>query len=81
MSLTNQFSEASKSLYESELKYLTTQLKSIVKEVKIDSKPSVVGIFDTIISAKANGIPVPKEFTDEIVDKLDEISTGQWFNG
>ncbi|CAI2165427.1 777_t:CDS:2 [Funneliformis geosporum] len=81
MKLTNQFNEASKSLYKSELEYLTTQLKSMVNEVAIDSKPSCNGIFDTVISAKANGIPVPKEFTDEVIDKMDHVSTGQWFNG
>ncbi|CAG8435561.1 8468_t:CDS:2 [Funneliformis caledonium] len=81
MKLTKQFNEASKSLYKSELEYLTTQLKSIVKEVAIDSKPSCNGIYDTVISAKANGIPVPKEFTDDIIDKMDNVTTGQWFDG
>ena len=50
MKLIKQFSEASKLRYESELKYLTDKLKSIVNEVKLDSKPSCVAIFDTVIA-------------------------------
>ncbi|CAB4420824.1 unnamed protein product [Rhizophagus irregularis] len=60
ITLIKQFGEASKLRYESDLKYLTTQLKPI---------------------AKANKIPIPKEFTEEVIDKIDEISTGEWFNG
>ncbi|GET03926.1 phosphoglycerate mutase-like protein [Rhizophagus clarus] len=81
MKLIKQFEEASKLRYESDLKYLTTQLKPIVKEVKLDSEPSLNQIFDTVTAAKANKIPIPKEFTEEIIDKIDEISTGEWFNG
>ncbi|EXX70764.1 uncharacterized protein OCT59_020543 [Rhizophagus irregularis] len=81
MTLIKQFGEASKLRYESDLKYLTTQLKPIVNEVKLDSKPSLNEIFDTVTAAKANKIPIPKEFTEEVIDKIDEISTGEWFNG
>jgi hypothetical protein len=48
MKLIKQFKEASKLRYESDLKYLTTQLKPIVNEVKLDSKPSLNEIFDTV---------------------------------
>ncbi|RIA89614.1 histidine phosphatase superfamily, partial [Glomus cerebriforme] len=81
MKLIRQFNEFSKSRYESDLQYLTDKLKPIINEVKLNSNPSLNGIFDTVTAAKANKISIPKEFTDEIVDKIDEISTGEWFYG
>ena len=50
MRLVKMFKEDSKSRYESELNQLTSQLKSIVNEVKIDSKPSCNVIFDTVVA-------------------------------
>ncbi|CAG8482975.1 13993_t:CDS:2 [Acaulospora colombiana] len=62
--------------HETKLKSLTKKLKPVVREVSFSSKPSCNELL-----AKANGVPLPKEFTDEVIDDLNVASTGRSFGG
>ncbi|GJE86567.1 phosphoglycerate mutase-like protein [Phanerochaete sordida] len=50
--------------------------------VRVDGRPRASGIFDTIRSATANGIPVPKEFTEKsVMDVIEKAIVHEWFGG
>ncbi|KAJ3543988.1 hypothetical protein NMY22_g2946 [Coprinellus aureogranulatus] len=49
--------------------------------IRVDGKPRASGILDTIRSAVAHGIPVPKEFKDEkTIDLIERAVTAEWFS-
>ncbi|CAG8647703.1 13666_t:CDS:2 [Acaulospora morrowiae] len=74
--LLSEFRSTSSLRHESKLKSLTEKLKPIVNEVSFSSKPSCNELL-----AKSNGIPIPKEFTADVIDDLNAVSTGRSFGG
>lgn len=50
--------------------------------VRIDGRPRASGIFDTIRSAVANGVSVPKEFGEKgVMDVIEKAIVHEWFGG
>ncbi|CAG8464911.1 697_t:CDS:2 [Acaulospora morrowiae] len=74
--LLSEFQKTASSRHESKLKSLNEKLKPIVNEVSFSSNPSCNELL-----AKSNGIPLPKEFTADVIDDLNAVSTGRSFGG
>ncbi|KAJ1302017.1 hypothetical protein OPQ81_000852 [Rhizoctonia solani] len=50
--------------------------------IRIDGKPRLSGILDTVRAADAHGIPIPPEFKDpDIVAALETAICDEWFRG
>ncbi|PSR78600.1 hypothetical protein PHLCEN_2v7347 [Hermanssonia centrifuga] len=48
--------------------------------IRLDGKPRASGVFDTIRAAIANGVPVPKDFTDpQVMDIIEDAVVDEWF--
>ncbi|KAG9306969.1 hypothetical protein G9A89_000883 [Geosiphon pyriformis] len=71
-----EFKKRAELVYKEKLDKLSEKLKPFVKEVRIHSKPSSNGIF-----AQYHNIPIPAEFTPEVIRDLEQVTVGEWFDG
>lgn len=50
------------------------------REVRIDGRPRVNGLLDTYTSAKAHGLPTPKEFEQPgVLERLEQATVYEWY--
>lgn len=78
------FAKAAAAAWNPALEQLDDKISKYIggNPVRLDGRPRASGIFDTIRSACANGVQVPKEFREKgVMDVIEKAIVHEWFGG
>jgi len=82
--LQSMFARATAKEFNPQLSKLDSRLSRFIngRPIRVDGKPRLSGVLDTIRAAHAHQIPVPQDFLDPEVDRILETAVvAEWFSG